>query len=295
MPSSDKALLKTVKKDRGKKKVTVGDLKKKHPEFRKLSDWLVQDRLRKAGMAYLPRRHKSLVPADFKEPRVEYARWVKKLSQEHLESWCYSDGTVFFKDRDANELQQTHRQGLGSKVWKMADGSESLYEDNVGPSGYNKSQGERVVVWGLLAHGILHVEVLHPKEAMNTMLYCELIEDKFDDWVGSCKYLVQDYEKCLRTEQALEALKQVGIKLVDRHPKQSQDLNAIENVWRLLRERVYETTPDHVESRPEFVKRLKQAVAWLNWHKQDDLWYYSTNQKDRAADVLKLKGARTGW
>ena len=43
------------------------------------------------------------------------------------------------------------------------------------------------------------------------------------------------------------------------------------------------------------VASLKQAVAWLNWHKQDDLWYYSTNQKDRAADVLKLKGARTGW
>ena len=87
----------------------------------------------------------------------------------------------------------------------------------------------------------------------------------------------------------------VGLELLHQHPKCSQDLNPIENVWRLLRERLYETMPDCLESRGHFVGRVHSAVKWLNWHKQEEMWYLSTNLKERAADVLYLEGGRTGW
>ena len=88
-----------------------------------------------------------------------------------------------------------------------------------------------------------------------------------------------------------------GLKLVDGYPKVSQDFNAIENAWAILRERLDETCPVDVEPRGDFVKRLRAAVRWANVHRSDQLWYLSTNQKERAADCLNSTppGARTKW
>ena len=80
-----------------------------------------------------------------------------------------------------------------------------------------------------------------------------------------------------------------------RFPKYSPDLNAIEGVWRLLRERLDENAPAGRESRREFVRRLCGAAAWLNAHKREQLRFLCTNQKSRAADLLRLSGAKTKW
>ena len=43
---------------------------------------------------------------------------------------------------------------------RLADGSDGLYEDRVGPSSYYRAQGIPVRIWGLLANGQLFVMVL---------------------------------------------------------------------------------------------------------------------------------------
>ena len=156
-------------------------------------------------------------------------------------------------------------------------------------------KGEAVRVWGLLANGLLFIHVLDKGDVMNSEIYSEIVEDMFPDWLGPCEYLVQDFERALRTQASRDAIKRSGLKLVERFPTSSQDLNAIENIWRLLRERLYETMPTTLESRDGFVKRLRAAVRWLNWNKQEAMWYLCTNQKERAQDVLNLDGARTAW
>ena len=57
------------------------------------------------------------------------------------------------------------------------------------------------------------------------------------------------------------------------------------------------TLPKKLEGRDEFVQRLTAAVAWLNRHKKDRLWYFSTNQKRRADHCLATEppGGRTKW
>ena len=70
---------------------------------------------------------------------------------------------------------------------------------------------------------------------MNQDLYSELIEDKFEEWCGDCEHLVCDYEKCLRCPLALHALSKTPLQLVDPYPRVSQDFNAIENVWDILK------------------------------------------------------------
>ena len=52
-----------------------------------------------------------------------------------------------------------------------------------------------------------------------------------------------------------------------------------------------------LESRDQFVTRLREAVKWVNKHKAKELWDLSTNQKKRAADCLASQppGGRTKW
>ena len=77
----------------------------------------------------------------------------------------------------------------------------------------------------------------------------------------------------------------------------SQDFNAIENAWGILRERLDENQPTYLEGRKEFIQRLNAAVRWANKNKADRLWYLSTNQKERANECLAQKppGGRTKW
>ena len=143
--------------------------------------------------------------------------------------------------------------------------------------------------------GKLSVHILDEGEAMNTELYVETVEEYFEDWMGGAKYLVCDFERALRSEAALLALEDLGIELVPGYPRVSQDFNAIENVWKLLRERLAVTLPVGVEKRSHFISRIHSAVAWLNRNEKRQLVYYSMNQKERCRDCLatKPRGGRT--
>ena len=89
----------------------------------------------------------------------------------------------------------------------------------------------------------------------------------------------------------------MGLPLVEGYPVSSQDFNAMENAWDILKSRLDETVPIQRESRDDFIIRLKSAVQWANRHRAEQLEYLSTNQKERADDCLKAKppGGRTKW
>ena len=123
------------------------------------------------------------------------------------------------------------------------------------------------------------------------------MEDKFEAWAGNCEHLVCDFERCLRTDLALHQLSKADLKLVDSYPRCSQDFNAIENAWKLVRDRLDETMPTGLEHRDEFVKRLNSAVRWINHNRSEQLWRLSTNQKKRADACLAQDppGGRTKY
>ena len=64
------------------------------------------------------------------------------------------------------------------------------------------------------------------------------------------------------------------------------------NVWNLLRERLLETMPADLESREDFVKRLRNAANLLNKNHKDTMIGLGTNQHERANEVLANKGGR---
>ena len=64
----------------------------------------------------------------------------------------------------------------------------------------------------------------------------------------------------------------IGLALLEICPKCSQDLNPIESVWQLLRDKLDETVPTSAEPREAFVPRLRQpapCVASTWWPQQN--------------------------
>ena len=209
----------------------------------------------------------------------------------------YADGTVYYLDRTEDEHEHSKRRALGTHVWRRSDNKDALDQDCIGPSAYSKAQGKPVRVWGMLACGGISIHVLEEGETLDKHVYSEIVEDKYDDWNGNCEHLVCDFERCLRTEEALLALSTTSLKLVEGYPRCSQDFNAMENVWKILKDRLEETMPTKLEYREEFLQRLHAAVRWANKNKKDHLWRLSTNQKKRASACLAQKppGGRTSY
>ena len=134
---------------------------------------------------------------------------------------------------------------------------------------------------------------------MNRWEYTWLIENRFPQWLQgqSWPVSVQHRDKCLWCDEPQRALEKIGVEIVSWQPKHSADLNAIENAWSFLRARLDQTHPggETPETREDFVRRLRNAVTWVNKNRRAGLLSLSRNQKKRARDVLSQGGHRTEW
>ena len=254
----------------------------------------------------------------YKPDRLLYCDWLLKQVQTFLNKFAYVDGTTFFLPRDEEEKSDKQRACLGRRGWRLEDGSDSLEDKNVGPSAYAKSQGKPVKIWGLFFNGRLEYWVL-PEEVddkgkkktvnMTGARYNYFVKTFLAKWKRKCYPsfpkgekvpLVKDYEKFLRWDKTKEfdnmgAERAAGFNTVKQHPKVSPDLNAIEGWWRVVQQRLYLTAPVALESRADFLKRLRRTVDWLNKNARAQAKKLCTNQKERARAVKKLDGARCKW
>ena len=106
---------------------------------------------------------------------------------------------------------------------------------------------------------------------------------------------VKDFEGFLRQPRNLQAEEAAGFKTLTQHTKCSPDLNAIENAWDLLQDRLLLTAPVEFESRSEFVTRLRRTVNLMNANARKQGRGLCRNQKKRAAQIKKLQGARCSY
>ena len=233
-----KDLVKLVFKARGSVKVTIAYCKKQLPALKKVDDTVVARALHAAGLKWLCRRKKRWVPPKSKESRLEFCEWIMKRHQSTLDRFAYTDGTTFYLARGPAESDDKKRVALGSMVWRMSTGGDGLYDDNISPSLYSKSQGLPVKIWGFFANGVLDYWVLPKDEERTTHMtgdtYEWLVGAKFKAWRTAAfqddrpVHLVQDHERCLWQQRNIDALRQAGCHVIMNYPKHSPDLNAIE-------------------------------------------------------------------
>jgi hypothetical protein len=254
----------------------------------------------------------------YKPARLKYCDWLLKQDQTFLNKFGYLDGTTFFSPRTEEENRDKKRACLSPRGWRMADGSDSIEDKNIGASSYAKSQGKPVKIWGLFFNGRLEYWVL-PEEVdekgraksanMTGKRYNYFVTTFLAKWKRKCYRtfpkdekvpLIKDFERFLRWDSSKEfdnmkAERDAGFSTVKQHPKLSPDLNAIEGWWSVLQQRLSLTAPAERESRAVFLKRLRRTVTWLNNNALDHGKHLCTNQKERARAVKKLQGARCKW
>ena len=134
--------------ERGKAKVTVNFCRRRLRFLRKVSRQTVERALCNAGLRWLRRRSKTLVPHLGKLARIKYADWLLSRRQDFLNRFAYTDGTTFYLARGPADEANKKRAALGKHVWRMANGKDGLWDENVGPSLYAKSQGSGTRKWG---------------------------------------------------------------------------------------------------------------------------------------------------
>jgi len=137
--------------------------------------------------------------------------------------------------------------------------------------------------------------------SMNGARYAALVEKEFKGWAKKLwgkktpktVSLIQDHERCLWMDKSLDALREAGFQVDDEFPKYSPDLNHIETVWANLRKELLNCAPTEIERRGKFLARLRRVVSRMN--AQGGFAGVCGDQKERAAAVVELKGARTKW
>ena len=293
----------------GLARVTIQYCKKRLIFLRRLSKEGVRLALHHLGLAWRLRRSKSAIPKKHVPARLAYCRWVLRQPQTDLNRWAYVDGTSFYLARTADENEDRQRAALGKSCWRLSTGQDSLEDRNVGPSIYAKGQGQPIKIWGFLCDGRLEYYVV-PKaftdtgkevsQHMNGARYNDMVKKDFADWRKACignrrVSVAKDFEKFLRSDDNIAAELKAGCDQLDMYPKCSPDFNAIEGWWRRLKMLLEENMPPERESRAEFLRRLRRAVDHLNKKCRVVGRRLCRNQKQRARECLKLKGARTKW
>jgi transposase len=121
--------------------VTTSFVQRKIKRLREVSRWCIGRALHAAGLAWLIRRDKRVVPKEHVKERMDYCEWIIERRQDFLNRFAYTDGTTFYLARTDAELVDKQRLALGKRCWRMATGKDGLQGGNVGASMYAKSQG----------------------------------------------------------------------------------------------------------------------------------------------------------
>ena len=157
------------------------------------------------------------MPPQYKEARIDYNKWILGRHATTLRRFGYTDGTTWYLAHGPVEQATKKRAALGKRVWRMSNGKDGLWDDNISPSLYAKGQGKPIKISGFLANGRLEYWVLpagysegrYKTTNMTGDRYNLLVESRFAAWrracfgdVQDCR-LVQDHEKCLWRDSLL--------------------------------------------------------------------------------------------
>ena len=303
-PEHAKALEKLIFQERGKAYCTMRYCKQRLPCLRKYSRFVLAYALHGVGLKWLRRRSKRKVLPSNLQPRIDWAKWVLLQIASFFLNFAFIDGSTFYLARSVQEKDDQERKALGQFTWRMSSCADGLYNDNVGPSLYAAHQGQPVKIWGFLANGKLCYHVLPARGRgtthMNGLVFRHMIETYGAKWIRTCwpnrrprrVQIIMDWERCLRTDESLECLREHCMHAVPNYPKSSGDLNSIENVWHHLKGRLDETAPSTLESRPDFLIRLRAAIQHLNTTKAHVLQQLCRDQMKRAQKVINNDGGR---
>ena len=149
-----------------------------------------------------------------------------------------------------------------------------------------------VMIWGGMSqNGTAGLFFLPTGTTMNGQRYLDLLKNKLELHmaVHNCTVFMQDGAPCHRAKIVTQFLKSKKIRILD-WPGNSPDLNPIENLWSILKDKVS-------EKQPTSAKMLEQAIkeVWVRELSNEYCQSLVESMPRRLEAVIKAKGGPTKY
>jgi len=117
-----------------------------------------------------------------------------------------------------------------------------------------KYEGSSAMVWGVIKGDGSRILVQCP-QLLNSTAYQQVLDSGLFHLYGSHSVFVQDNAPCHYSRSTLNYLDNTQVFVLADWPPQSPDINIIENLWSILKSKVYRRSP---KSADELLKAIEE-------------------------------------
>lgn len=237
--------------------------------------------IRSIGYANRIARKKAFLNATHREKRLAFAHRYKHWS---VHEWKH----VIWTDESSFEVGKYYRQ---IRVWRKVN--EKFFSACLAPT--FKSGRTSVMVWGAFSGFFKSPLVILPQGERTSEHFVRTVYEGtlsglyFMHDIPERITLMEDGAPVHRGKIATSWREAHGIKKFD-WPPNSPDLNPIENVWRIVKDKLR-----HYD-RPRSSQEMIQTVTTV-WNEvsEDELFRLISSMPDRLKAVIEAKGGNTRW
>jgi hypothetical protein len=225
--------------------------------------------------AYQPARKPRLSKAQIKK-RLQFCHQYKNWTVQQWQRVLWSDESTF--------------QQFGQYPHHVRRPAAARY--NIRYTVPTVKHAPSVMIWGCFAgKGIGSLHLIPPKTYVNADKYLQILQDKLQNSMEilDCTHFQQDGAPCHTAKKVTAWFLANNIPTI-KFPPNSPDLNPIENLWRIMKDKV-------ADSKPSSLPDLQQKIStyWSTGISEDLCMRLVSSMPNRISAVLAAKGMHSKY